>query len=107
MRSPSREQAVVVVAGLVGLAFALPAESGLATALHLFGYPVAMMVIVRFTAVVRERRTAWFAVHEAAMASICLGFVVMDQTGPIVPNAGWLVIAAIWYVAGKRRERSP
>ncbi len=106
MPSPSPAPVSVVVsiavAVVVGILFALPAGAGLATALHLFGYPVALVVIVRFVPVVRERRLTWFAVHELAMACICAGFVVMGDALPIIPNALWLVIAAWWYSTGGR-----
>ncbi len=98
MSRPSGAQVSVVVGAIVGVLFALPADGALATALHLFGYPVALVVIVRWVAVVRERRLTWFVAHEVAMACICLGFVAMDEIAPIVPNALWLVIAALWYL---------
>lgn len=103
MSKPGRAQVSVVVGAIVGVLLALPADGALATALHLFGYPVALIVIVRWVLVVRERRLAWFMVHELAMACICLGFLTMDEIAPVVPNALWLVVAAFWYL----RRSSP
>ena len=75
----------------------------LATGLHLVGYPVAIGVIVRFVPVVRERRTAWFLAHEAAVAAIAAGWALEDRPSAVAINGAWGVIAAGWYVSRRPR----
>ena len=75
-----------------------------ATALHVVGYPVAVVVIARWVPVVRERRTAWFAAHEAAVAAITLGWVLRDRPPAAAVNATWAVVAAVWYAWGRSRR---
>jgi hypothetical protein len=77
--------------------------------LFAFGYPVAIVVIVRWVPVVRERRTRWFALHELAVAAIVAGQAIRGEPLGIIVNASWGVIAAVWYAAGPaiNRRRSP
>ena len=75
----------------------------LATGLHLVGYPVAIGVIARFVPVVRERRTAWFLAHEAAVAAITVGWLLEDRPSGAAINGAWGVVAAAWYVSRRRR----
>lgn len=75
----------------------------MATVLHVIGYPVAIIVIVRWIPVVRERRTAWFAAHQAAVVAIVAGHAMRDRTAAVVINGAWLVAAAVWYGLGGRR----
>jgi len=77
--------------------------------LFAFGYPVAIVVIVRFVPVVRQRRTKWFVWHELAVAAIVAGQAIRGEVGGIIINAAWGVIAAIWYAAGPaiNRRRNP
>ena len=76
----------------------------LATGLHLVGYPVAIGVIVRFVPVVRERRTAWFVAHEAAVAAIAAGWLLKDRPSGAVVNGAWGLIAAGWYWSRRSRR---
>jgi hypothetical protein len=66
-------------------------------ALFAFGYPVAIVVITRWVPVVRERRTRWFVLHEAAVAAIVAGHALREDTRAILINGAWGVSAAIWY----------
>ncbi len=73
-----------------------------AVPLLVVGYPVAVVVIVRWVPVVREQRTAWFAAHAAAVAAIILGWALRRPVAT-VPNIAWLVVSTIWYRLGGRR----
>jgi hypothetical protein len=81
-------------------------SDGLGTALHLVGYSVSIVVITRCVPVVRERRTAWFAAHEAAVAAIVAGWAIKGDARAVAVNGTWGVVAAAWYGLGGRR-RSP
>jgi hypothetical protein len=76
----------------------------LRTALFVFGYPVAIVVIARFIPVVRYRRIRWIVAHEVAVAAIVAGQALNDSTSGVVINGAWLVIAALWYALGGRRQ---
>jgi hypothetical protein len=77
--------------------------------LFAFGYPGAIVVIVRWVPVVRERRTQWFVVHEAAVGAIVAGHAIAANTQGVIVNGAWGVVAAIWFAAGPAisRRRSP
>ena len=70
-----------------------------AVPLLVVGYLAALAVIARWPAVVRERRTGWFAAHTAAMAAIVLGWALRRPPAAL-PNAAWLVGSAVWYGRG-------
>ena len=73
-------------------------------ALHMVGYPVAVLVIARLRAVFRERRTSWFLAEEAATAAIVAGWAVVGRWPAVVVNALWAVgLAVAWVVTGRRR----
>jgi hypothetical protein len=73
------------------------------TALFAFGYPTSLVVITRWLPVVRERRTAWFAVHEVAVAAIVAGWAIKRDPVAVAINGSWLAVAAVWYVAAGKR----
>lgn len=76
--------------------------------LFIVGYPVAIAVIVRWVPVVRERRTSWFISHQLAVAAIVAGHALRENSGGVVVNGAWLVIAAAWYgLAHLSRRRRP
>jgi hypothetical protein len=75
-------------------------------ALFLFGYPAAVAVIIRWVPVVREQRTRWFLVHQAAVAAIVAGHAIGGNGRGVVVNGAWFVIAAVWYWLGGRRARA-
>ena len=74
----------------------------MSTLLFVLGYPVAVAVIVRWVPVVRERRLRWFGAHQAAVAVIVAGHAVLGNTGAVIVNGAWFVVAAAWYAAGGR-----
>jgi hypothetical protein len=73
-------------------------------ALFGFGYPTAIIVIVRFVPVVRERRLRWLVVHHAAVAAIVLGWITKGDVPAIVVNSSWLVVSSVWYALGGRAK---
>ena len=76
-----------------------------AIALFVIGYPTAVVVIIRLVPVFRQRRTAWFWCHEAAVAAIVSGWILEGSPAAIAVNGAWLVIvAAAWVAAGLRRR---
>lgn len=75
-----------------------------ATALHVVGYPTAIVVIVRFVPVVRERRARWFAIHQAGVAAIVVGWALRGDGRAVAVNGAWFVVAAAWYALGGRRR---
>ncbi len=74
-----------------------------ATALFAFGYPVSIIVILRFVPVVRERRWKWFAAHQLAVAAIVTGFVLKGDRRAVAVNSSWLAVSTVWYALGGRR----
>ncbi len=69
------------------------------------GYPVAVGVISRWIPVVRERRTAWFAAHTAAVGAIVAGWALERRWSAVAVNGAWLTTSVAWY-ASRRRARS-
>jgi hypothetical protein len=90
-----------IVGGVVGVAIAVssitdgPAVSG---ALRLVGYPLAIVAIVRWIPVVRQRLTGLFLLHEAAVAAIVAGWALVPRWSGAAINGAWGVIAAGWYL---------
>lgn len=79
--------------------------SPIAFALHLVGYPTAVVVISRWIPVVRQRRLRWFLAHEAGVAAIVAGWAILGRRQGVVVNGSWGVIAVAWYALGGRRSR--
>ena len=71
--------------------------------LFAIGYPVAIVVIVRFVPVVRQQRLRWFAAHEIAVLMIVTGWATDGNWQAVAINATWLVVAAVWYLGAARR----
>ena len=69
-------------------------------------YPIAVMVIVRWTAVVRERRWRWLLEHHVALAMIAAGWATAGVVGLAALHAVWFVVAGIWYTVGGRQGRA-
>ncbi len=82
----------------------MSAATGVATALHVVGYPVAVVVIARFVPVVRGRRVRWFVAHQLAVTAIVVGWLLQGRPGAAAVNAAWLVTAAVWFARGRRRH---
>jgi hypothetical protein len=77
-----------------------------AAALFTFGYPISIVVILRFVPVVRERRTKWIVAHDLAVAAIVVGWALKCDGRAVAINASWLVAANVWYALGGRRARA-
>ncbi len=75
-----------------------------ATALFVFGYPISIVVILRFVPVVRERRLKWLVAHDLAVAAIVAGWALKGDRRAVAINASWLVAANVWYALGGRRR---
>jgi hypothetical protein len=75
-----------------------------ATALFVVGYPTAIVVILRFVPVVRERRMKWLVAHDVAVAAIVAGWAVKGDRGAVAINASWLIAANVWYLLGGRHR---
>ena len=75
----------------------------------MFGYPTSIAVLTRWLPVVRERRTAWFAAHEVAVAAIVAGWALEHDAMAVAINASWLAVGTTWYLAAGRRgpRRAP
>jgi hypothetical protein len=89
---------------VVGLAIALASITEgpwTAGALRLFGYPAALVVIVRWIPVVRQRITSLFLLHQVAMAAITAGWAISERWTGVAINGAWFVIAGGWYL-GRR-----
>jgi len=75
-----------------------------ATVLFAFGYPISIVVILRFVPVVRERRMKWLVAHDLAVAAIVVGWALKGDGPAVAINASWLVAANVWYALGGRRR---
>jgi hypothetical protein len=73
-----------------------------ATALFAFGYPVSIVVILRFVPVVRDRRLKWLVAHDLAVLAIVAGRALKGDSRAVAINASWLVAATVWYALGSR-----
>ena len=79
-------------------------KRALAYALFAFGYPTAIVVITRFVPVVRQRRTRWFAWHQAGVAAIVAGQGLLGRASGVAVNGAWFISAAAWYALGGRKS---
>lgn len=75
-----------------------------ATALHVVGYPTAVVVLVRYVPVVRQRRARWFVAHQLGVAAIVAGWAIRGEAAAVAVNATWFVVAGAWYALGGRRS---
>jgi len=92
---------MALVAGLVIALSSITAGPASAGALRLIGYPAALVVIVRWIPVVRQRLTSLFVLHQAGMAAITAGWALADRWPAVLINGAWFVIAGGWYL-GRR-----
>ena len=68
--------------------------------LFAFGYPVSIVVIVRFVPVVRERRLRWLLLHHLGVIAIVIGWLIAGDVVAVAVNSSWLVVSSAWYVLG-------
>jgi hypothetical protein len=68
------------------------------------GYPASIAVISRFTAVVREQRWRWLAVHHLGVVAIIAGWALRRRGVGVGLNISWLVLSSLWYAVGRRRR---
>ena len=61
------------------------------------GYPTAIVLVARFPAVVRTRRTGLFLLHEAIMVAIATGWALLGQPVGVALNGAWCAAAAAWW----------
>ena len=74
-----------------------------AVVLLVVGYPVALAVLARLRFVLTERRVWWFAVLEAAMTSIVVGWLLHGRLLAALFNGAALVALAVaWLIVGRR-----
>ena len=77
-------------------------------ALLIAGYAVAVGVLLRAGAVLRERRWHWFVALEVATAMVAAGYAAMDRPVGAVLNVALVVLfAVVWWVTGSSRWRQP
>lgn len=66
-------------------------------ALFAIGYPVAIVLAVRFPTVVRLRRVRLFIVHQGALAAVIAGWALLGTLLGVVLNGAWFAAAALWW----------
>lgn len=80
-------------------------KTSLQAVLFGLGYPASIAVIVRFTAVVRERRWRWLLVHHAGVLAIIAGWALRRRGAGVALNGFWLVASSLWFGLAQRRRR--
>ncbi len=71
------------------------------------GYVIVVAIVVRWPLVVTQRRRGLAVLHTLAMAAVVGAWLKKGYPAPALVNAAWLVVAAIWYIAGGRRPAKP
>ncbi len=80
----------------------------MSAALLIAGYTVAVAVLLRTRAVLRERRLHWFVALEIATATVAAGYAVAGVAVAVVLNAANVVLfAVVWWFTGSSRCRRP
>lgn len=80
----------------------------MSAALLIAGYTVAVGVLMRARAVVRERRWHWFVALEVATAMVAAGYATAGVPVGVVLNAANVVLfAVVWWLTGSSRWRRP
>ena len=100
----TRSQQVAVVVGLAIALSSISAGPAIAGALRLVGYPAALVVIVRWIPVVRQRLGSLFLLHQTGMAAIVAGWALVPRWSGVAINGAWFVIAGAWYLRGGRNR---
>lgn len=68
------------------------------------GYPASIAVIMRFAAVVRERRWPWLLVHHAGVVAVIAGWALRRRGVGVALNTSWLIGSSLWFALGCRRR---
>jgi hypothetical protein len=69
------------------------------------GYAVAVAVLLRARAVLRERRWRWFIALEVATATVAAGYATAGAPLGVVLNVANIVVFAVaWLLTGPRRS---
>lgn len=83
-------------------------SSPMSAALLIAGYTVAVGVLLRARAVLRERRWHWFVALEVATATVAAGYAAAGVPVGVVLNAANLILfAVVWWFTGSLRWRQP
>ena len=78
----------------------------MSAALLIAGYTVAVGVLLRARAVLRERRWHWFLALEIATATVAAGYAAAGLLVGVVLNAANIVLfAVVWWFTGSSRYR--
>ena len=78
----------------------------MSAALLIAGYTVAIGVLLRTGAVLRERRWHWFVALEVATATVAAGHAARGVPVGVVLNVAFVVLfAAVWWFTGSSRSR--
>ena len=68
-----------------------------------FGYCLALPIIVRIRQVFRERRVRWFLALEVATVLVIVGYVLLGRPAPAAINVvGGLLLGYTWWAVGRR-----
>ncbi|HEV2758022.1 MAG TPA: hypothetical protein VGV86_00515 [Acidimicrobiales bacterium] len=72
------------------------------------GYAVAVGVLLRARAVVRERRWQWFVALEIATAMVAAGYATAGvPVGAVLNAASVVLFAVVWWFTGSSQRRRP
>ena len=70
----------------------------MAVVLLVVGYVVAVPLVVRLRAILRERRLGWFVALEVATALVATGWAVLGAPGGVALNVAFvLAFAVLWW----------
>lgn len=76
----------------------------MSAALLIAGYTVAVGVLLRGRAVLRERRWRWFVALEMATATVAAGYAAAGvPVGVVLNAAGVVLFAIVWWLTRLRR----
>ena len=72
--------------------------------LFVVGYGVAVVVLLRWGTVLRERRWTWFLALEIATATVAVGYALIGNRVGFALNAAFvMVFALVWWRTSSRR----
>ena len=71
--------------------------------LFVVGYGVAVVVLLRWPTVLRERRGTWFLALELATAMVAAGYALIGNRLGLALNAAFVVVfAVVWWRTSSR-----